>query len=197
MATRRRRGFTKVKAEDIALEMRGELGLGLDAALDPLRLAERLLLPVLTLHELTDVDPKVHRYFTAGAGRSLFSAATIHLGLPARRGIVVNPAHAATRKVNSVCHEIGHVLLEHKPEAPLSFDHGRSWNGDQEKQADYLAGALLIPRDAAHEAARLGLSDGEVAERFGVSTALAKMRMNKTGARLREQRRRRMLGFGG
>lgn len=194
MGTRRRRkGFTQSLAEDIALELRAEAGVAADGPLDPLIITAHLAVPVLSLDELVGLERDV-AHFTTGRGKSVFSAATIYLGGP-RRGIIVNPAHSASRKVNSVCHEVGHLVLEHAPEAPLSLEHGRSWNGDQEKQADYLAGALLIPRDAAHEAARLGLSDREVAERFGVSVALAKMRMNKTGARLRELRRRRMLGL--
>jgi hypothetical protein len=195
MGTRRRRkGFTQSRAEEIALELRDEVGVPFDGVLDPLLVAALLAVPVLTLHELVGVDRDI-AFFTKGPGKGVFSAATIHLDR-FRRGIIVNPAHSATRTVNSVCHEVGHLVLEHAPEAPLSLDHGRSWNGEQEKQADYLAGALLIPRDAAHQAARLGLTNAEVAAQFGVSVALATMRMNKTGARVREQRRRRALGVG-
>lgn len=186
MATKRRRGFTKVKAEDIALELRAELSLGIDAPLDALKLADLLALPVLAITDLVDLDANTRRYFTTGSGRALFSAATVYLS-PQRRAIIVNPSHAKTRKGNSVCHEVGHVVLEHSPEEPLSLE-ARSWNGEQEDEADYLAGALLIPRDAAHAAAKAGRLDAEIAAQFGVSLAVARMRMNKTGARKRAAR---------
>jgi Zn-dependent peptidase ImmA (M78 family) len=192
MAKRRRqRGFTKTLAEEIALELRGELGLALHDALDAKVLADYLLVPVLRIDEILILDAPTRRYFTHGRGRSLFSAATIHLD-DTKRGIVVNPSHAPTRQGNSVCHEIGHIVLEHAPEGPLSLTNGRTWNPEQEKQADYIAGALLIPKEAAHAAAIAGNTDEEVAQRFGVSVAVAKMRMNGTGARLRASRRARL-----
>ncbi|MFO0722866.1 MAG: ImmA/IrrE family metallo-endopeptidase [Myxococcota bacterium] len=192
MATRRRRsGFTKALAEEIALELRGELGLGVNDTLDAAALAAHLMVPVLRIDQIHILDDQTRRFFTRGAGRSLFSAATIHLD-EMQRGIVVNPAHARTRQGNSVCHEIGHIVLEHEPEGPLTLTNGRVWNREQEDQADYIAGALLIPKEAAHAAAIAGQTDEEVAELFCVSVAVAKMRMNGTGARLRARRRARL-----
>ncbi len=187
MATRRKRGFTKTAAEEIALEMRGELEIGVDHPLDDAALLEHLCLDVLMISDVRGADAAEMRYLMSGRGKGVFSAATIHLD-GRRRAIIVNPSHPSTRKRNSVCHEVSHLLLEHAPEGPLSLEGARSWNGQQEEQADYLAGALLIPKDAAHAAALAGLTDDEVAARFRVSPALARMRMNTTGARLRARR---------
>ena len=42
----------------------------------------------------------------------------------------------------TICHEIAHVLMEHKREALISF------NGIEDKIADKIAEDILIPRDA-------------------------------------------------
>lgn len=181
-------GF-KVQAERIALELRGELGLGTMGRLEPELLAEHLAIPVLTLHGLAGAAPDSVRHFL-GRGKGVFSAVTVHVG-PFKRVIVTNPAHALTRQMSSLCHELSHVLLEHEAEVPLDIHGGRQWNGVQEREADWLAGCLLIPHDAAHHAARCDRSDDDVAERFGVSRTLATWRMNVTGARLRANRLQR------
>lgn len=183
-----RRGF-KAAAERIALELRGELGLGAAEALDPGRLAEHLCVPVLTLDALRALAPREVAHFS-GAGKTKFSAATIFVDAT-KRLIITNPAHAATRQMNSICHEVSHIVLEHEGELPLNIASGRSWDRVQEDEADWLAGCLLIPQDAAHLAGRQGLADEEVALTFGVSRALARWRMNSTGARIRATRLQR------
>lgn len=185
MASGFRRGF-KAEAERIALELRTEIGIGSRGRLDPGALAEHLCVPVLTIQDLVRAAPGDVRYFL-GAGRSVFSAATIYLGRY-RRLIITNPAHAATRQLNSLCHELSHIVLEHEGEVPLKANARRSWDGIQEREADWLAGCLLVTQEAAHAAARAGRSDEEVANAFGISVALAAWRMNATGARIRAQR---------
>jgi hypothetical protein len=181
LATPFRRGF-KTHAEGIALELRAELGIGAHGPLDPAALAKHLCIPILTLRDLLPAAAAAVRHFS-GRARSAFSAVTIQVGRY-RRAIVTNPFHALTRQMSSVCHEIGHVVLEHEAEVPLNINGGRSWNGTQEREADWLAGCLLIPCDATRAAARAGRSDDDVARAFGVSRSLATWRMNVTGARI-------------
>lgn len=178
-----RRGF-KANAERLALELRDELKLGPLGRLEPESLAEHFLIPVRTLYDLRQVAPDGVAHLL-GRGHRAFSAVTIHIGK--RRVIVTNPVHALTRQMNSLCHELSHIVLEHDAETPLN-GVGRAWNGTQEREADWLAGCLLIPHEAAHAASRKGHSDEQVAEYFGVSRVLASWRMNSTGARIRAGR---------
>ena len=180
-----RRGF-KAEAERVVIELREELGIGPRGCLDPNALAEHLCVPVLTLHDLAHLARDDVRHFMA-RGRSIFSAVTIHVGR-FKRVIITNPAHAATRQLNSLCHELSHIVLDHEAEVPLNISGGRDWNGAQEREADWLAGCLLIPHEAAHAAAREGHTDNDVAQAFGVSPALATWRMRMTGAHIRAQR---------
>jgi Zn-dependent peptidase ImmA (M78 family) len=102
--------------------------------------------------------------------------------------------------MSSVCHEISHIVLEHEAEGPQPFSGGRAWNGTQEREADWLAGCLLIPLAATRAAARDGRSDVTVADMYGVSQELAAWRMNATGARIlakRQARFRKYRGAGG
>ena len=185
MAGAFRRGF-KTEAERIALELRAEVGVAANERLDPALLARHLHIPVLTLHHLASEAPDAVRHFL-GIGRTAFSAATIYLGRH-RRAIITNPAHATTRQMSSLCHEVSHIVLDHEAGAPTDAGRGRAWNPAQEHEADWLAGCLLIPDAAALSAARAGRSAAEVAYSFGVSDALATWRMNVTGAFLRAQR---------
>lgn len=183
-----RRGF-KAEAERIALELRGELGLDAIGRLSPEALAEHLAVPVLTLHDLAQAAPEGVAHFL-GRGKHVFSAATLYVGR-FRRLIVLNPAHAQTRQMSSLCHELSHIILEHEAEAPLQLAGGREWDGTQEREADWLAGCLLIPQEATHKVGREGYTDDDVAAVFGVSSTLAKWRMNATGARIRARRLKR------
>jgi Zn-dependent peptidase ImmA (M78 family) len=183
-----RRGF-KAEADRIANEVRAELGLDFHARLDPHVLAAHLCVPVLSLVDLVSADPSAVRHFMHGEGRADFSAVTIYVG-DVRRIVVYNPAHPEGRQANSLCHEIGHILLGHEAEGAISRTGSRDWNPEQEREADWLAGCLLIPREAANIAAQVGMDDAGVAAKFGVSKALASMRMNASGARLVVQRRR-------
>lgn len=190
MAVKYRRGF-KEHAERIAIEIRGELQLDATAKLDPAAVAEDWRVPVLTLTALQKRAPEHVRHLL-GAGKKTFSAATIHV-TKFERAIIVNPAHAPQRQMSSLCHELGHIALEHNAESPLSVAGTREWNGPQEREADWLAGCLLIPRVAAHAAAKAGRTDDDVARAFGVSRLLASWRMNATGARIRVQRGRALV----
>ena len=193
-AVRLVRGF-KAEAERIALELRRELKIGLSARLEPLVLAHHLLVPVITLTDLRLADPACVRRFLVGPGRGEFSAATLYVSTY-RRVVVVNPAHSDGRQVSSLCHELAHIVLGHESEMPLSVRGGRDWNPQQEGEADWLAGCLLIPADAAANAARRALDNEAVAACFGVSVPMAAMRMNATGARLIATRSRGRISSG-
>ncbi|HVZ71214.1 MAG TPA: ImmA/IrrE family metallo-endopeptidase [Polyangia bacterium] len=186
-----RRGF-KAEAERIALELRDEIQIGPHGPIEPLRLAEHLSVPVCTLLDLAEKAPEAVQHLT-GRGRATFSAATIYLSRTVR-AIIINPAHSLARQLNSLCHELSHIVLDHEPGDPLQGVDGREWNPDHENEADWLAGCLLLPDEAALAAARMGRSVTEVAAIFGVSEALATWRMNATGAYVRAGRIRKRYG---
>lgn len=179
-----RRGF-KAEAERLALTVRDELGVGAFRRLVPGELAEHLGIPVLTLSELATVARRVEGLVVAaelllGEEADALSAVTVFAGT--RRMVVHNEAHNLGRQASNVSHELAHGLLLHPP-APVVDSRGcRHWNGPVEEEANYLAGALLIPGKAARGAVSRGLSLEQVADSFGCSIEMARWRINVTGA---------------
>jgi Zn-dependent peptidase ImmA (M78 family) len=183
-----RRGF-KTDAERIAQLVRQDLGLGPLDPLDCFALAEEWGIPVVSLGELREdgaSDASIKRLLSADAG---FSATTICVGH--RRLIVYNPRHASGRRANSVAHEVSHMILEHVPAPAIGAGGCRHWNAQEEAEADWLAGVLLVPRDSA---LAWMLRSGDIEEgaaHFGVSVNLFRWRVNHTGVMRQVEARRR------
>ena len=181
-----RRGF-KTEANAIAQDIRRELRLGPTAALDPWRLAEHLEIPVVPLSALRDESPAVVRHFCR-VDPSAFSAVTVFDG--SARVIIHNDSHSRGRQSSNVAHELSHGLLLHPPKPALDGSGCRDWDKEAEAEANWLAGALLIPDEAAMLVARRGLTTVEAAQIYGVSEQMARFRLNVTAAVIRVQRRR-------
>jgi len=184
-----RRGF-KTEAKKLVLEVRTELGLGASVRFDPYALADEYGIPVYSVSDLAQQEDAQQAGAHYALNRpSTFSAALVPLGNG--RFILDNDNHAPVRRRNSISHEMSHVLLEHAfASILLTCDGCRSVDKDKEEEADWLAGELLIPYAAAERAARLNLTDEQVAQMFDVSTQLAAMRMNYSGARIIVARKR-------
>lgn len=183
-----RRGF-KSEASSIALEVRAELRLSVLDRLDPLHLADHLDVPVLALSGLAGCSADAVRFLTEVEPEA-FSAVTVFDG--SRRTIVHNDAHALGRQASNITHELAHGLLHHRRSAALDDTGCRLWNQDIEDEAQWLAGALLIPDDAAVWIVWQGLAESDAAQRFGVTPPMVRFRVNVSGARARVARARRL-----
>jgi len=183
-----RYGF-KSEAERLALEVRGELGVADTAPFDPWMLAEHLAIPALPLSQLKahGASPRSIAHLH-GDGRSMFSAVTVFD--PPRRLIVLNDSHADVRLTSSLSHELAHVLLEHEPHGVTRTNGDRHWDARMESEADWLGGALLVPRVAAVHVARSETTVEVAAAHYGVSTKLLNWRLDQTGARIQARRGR-------
>lgn len=174
-----RRGF-KAEAERIGADLRMEMRLALNDRLEPKDLAKHLAIPIVGLRGLAIVlsaNGFVH-YFSIVEPDS-FSAITISQGY--RRIIVHNDSHHPNRQRSNLAHELSHTILEHEA-APLADDDGqRFWDGEMEREANWLAAALLVPRDAAFTMVRSRKSFAEIAAHFGVSEELCTWRIRQTG----------------
>jgi len=178
MAAQLRRGF-KAEAERLASDLRAELNLGVLDALDCLALCDHLGIPVITVRDLAASGAPMDSIRRITAPTAKFSALTVAAGT--KRLIVYNPAHSTGRRANSLAHELSHVLLEHPMLPALGPGGCRNWDGTLEDEADWQAGTLLVPRDAAYAWMRTNGSIDEGATHFGVSTALFRWRAGQTG----------------
>lgn len=176
-----RRGF-KTEANDIAREIRRELGLGLADPLNPWRLAEHLEIPVVELSQFNEVVPDCVHQFTRVAPAD-FSAVTVFSG--PERLIVHNDSHSAGRQASDLAHELSHALLFHSPSPALDHRGCRHWDSELENEATWLSGALLISEEAALWIVRRGMMLEDAADHYGVSVDMVRYRTNVTGARKR------------
>jgi Zn-dependent peptidase ImmA (M78 family) len=67
-------------------------------------------------------------------------------------------------------------------------------NADQEDEAGWMAGALLLPRPVVARAAHAGMDASAIAEYFGTTEEMARFRMNATGAVIQARRGRQRAG---
>ena len=172
-----RRGF-KTEANRLALVVRKEVSLDAFAMFDPYTLAQAYGIDVDALTELS-LDDGAREYLLRRSDK--FSGAL--LPVDGRRRIVENDLHAPTRRRATVSHEMSHVILEHDHSASIRYDRCTGLAADQEDEASWLAGELLVPYDAALRQAWADASDEDVARRYNVSPAEAAWRMNHSGAR--------------
>lgn len=187
-----RRGFKK-EAEQLSADTREEMGLSLTDRLDPFALASHLAIPVHTVEDLlrfAENSALVRRLL--GKHRDSFSAMTLFMGY--RRIIIHNETHAQTRQASNIAHEIAHCLLEHPPAKLVGRDGCRYWHSQFEKEANWLAGALLVPREGALSLRQAGVSLQGLSIRYGVSHDLVRWRINQTGIALQIKRTKKMFG---
>ena len=112
-------------------------------------------------------------------------------------GEVLNPAQAQCdgRTRSNVAHEFAHLVLRHElrhiqrigEHTFFACDH------EQEEEANWLAGALLLPRALLVAAARRGDTDDEIRRANAVTLPMARFRLNATGARMQAARGRSRL----
>ena len=185
--------WTQTLMREVAQEERAGIGLGATDPFDPYALADAHGIAVYTLGSLSEfgVSADALNHFTF-RDSSAWSAALVPLQTV--RIIVENDTHAAVRRRSNIAHELGHHLLEHSfNNVILGEDHKRQFNAEQEKQATFMAGELLIPLAAAERMAFDGWDNPRVASAYGVSEQFAQMQMK--GQRVRAQRAADKYGF--
>lgn len=187
-----KRGF-KAQSERRSVEIRKKFGLQPDAPLSARKVAAAYHILVWTeadiagvskddLVQLTVTDPDSWSAFTMRVGEK-------HL-------IVVNSRQSEPRQNSVIMHELSHILLGHElTSAGLTADGHfvpTSYDQDQEDEADWLAGTLLLPRPALLKIRRLGLTDHQAQASFQVSEQMLTWRIRMTGVdyQLSNSRRR-------
>ena len=192
-----RRGF-KSWCENASGEYRSHLGLDLGDRLEPRDLARHLGVLVRNPHELPGLSRQSIRQLTKVDPDS-WSAVTIAAG--GKNLVILNSAHASTRQRSSLAHELAHVILNHRPATTSVSDEGilfrDRYDTGQEEEADWLGGALLLPRGGLLSVYRRIASSEAIGHIFGVSTKLVDWRLRMTGILVqakRESRWRRRAG---
>jgi Zn-dependent peptidase ImmA (M78 family) len=172
-----RRGF-KAEAERLAQRVRSEMGLGMGDAMDGIMLARHAGAEVRCADELTAVT-KLEALEEIQPGA--FSACTFTFA--DHHVVVYSPLASPGRRHSDIAHEAAHLLLGHEVKeiqqvGGLSFF---TCDPDEEQEANWLAGCLLLPRQLLYGAARRGLDTADIAASYGVSEPMAAFRLRTTG----------------
>lgn len=172
-----RRGF-KADAERLAAKVRDEMGLGISDPLDAIELAGHIGVAVRPADELTTLAKlRALEELQPGA----FSACTFQVN--GRSTVVYSPLASKGRTQSDIAHEIAHILLGHEVKAVETLG-GVSFftcDADEEQEANWLAGCLLLPRALLVDAARRGLDSAAIARDYAVSEQMAAFRLRTTG----------------
>jgi Zn-dependent peptidase ImmA (M78 family) len=99
--------------------------------------------------------------------------------------IIFNPRHSEGRQASDITHELAHIILGHQPATMVMSPDGsfvmRSYDQKQEDEANWLAWALLLPRDALLMKKRMKATVTDIAAAYGVTETLVQYRLRITG----------------
>lgn len=165
------------RTEMLATSERSALGLTSTDRLDPRVLAERHGIRVVALSELPGVTEEQRARLMRNDRKDL---SALLIGEEGQALLVVNDAHTSGRQANSICHEIAHLLLNHRAGPILDEAGQRIYPQRQEDEANWLAGALLVPVKGLRKL-HPHHTRPELEARFGVSEELLRWRCNMHG----------------
>ncbi len=182
-----RRGF-KAEAENTSKELRAELGLTVD---DPFPIEDAAALrkvEIVSADELVDAErlAELERLQAFAFSACTFDFDGDHV-------IVFNPIRSEERQRSDTAHEFAHLLLKHelteiREVAGVPF---RTCRSDQEEEATYLGGTLLLPRPTLLSAIARGMSVDSIARHFQTTKEMAQFRVNITGVMRQVKSRQR------
>ena len=184
-----RRGF-KAEAERIAIDIWKEMDLSPGDSMSAVNLAKHIGCIVKSADELVD-KAKLHRLKLIQD--DAFFACTFKI--PGNRhAIVFNPLMKAKRRNSDIAHEVSHILLDHRLSrlerlGEVAF---LSCDKQQEEEAAWLSGCLLLPRPAlVHDFSR-GMTSTTISDRRNLSTSMIDYRVRVTGVKRQIAARRRL-----
>ena len=175
------RGF-KSWAERTAMSLRGDLGLSPNEKLRPSDLAAFLEVLLWTPHDVPNLPSDVLDQLIQQDPWGWSAVSILQDGI----GVVIfNPRHSLGRQSSDIAHELAHLILGHEP-ARLIVSHDgsfvmRSYDQKDEDEANWLAWALLLPREGLLACKRRKMTVPEIATLFGVTETLVNFRLRKTG----------------
>jgi Zn-dependent peptidase ImmA (M78 family) len=183
-----RRGF-KAEAERLAERTRTQMGLRPSDRLSIRDLARHLNVDVIPADQLVD-RARLEELEQLQPGA--FSAAMFHL--PDGRTVAVyNPCNRDPGRTNSdIGHELAHLLLDHdvREIQQLAGHTFFTCDPEQEEEATWLAGCLLLPRRLLLREAYNGANADSIAATYQVSEPMARFRLNTSGVLLQARRAR-------
>ena len=175
------RGF-KTWCENMAVNIRKREGLEPTSPLRARELAKSMGVSILELESVPGLEDGTIKYLSSVQGDE-WSAVTVHCD--DRQFIVVNPRHSEARQSSNIMHELAHLIRKHKPTQVHVYDAFalRDFDPLQENEANWLAGCLLLPREALLHTGKQNIDADQIIEIYNVSRSLYNYRLNVSGVR--------------
>ena len=184
------RGF-KSRCEEMSRSLRAELGLDQAAPLPAEQLASYLGVYLWSVEDLGLAPADVTQLVRTDPD----SWSAITVSAADRDAIILNPNHRRGRYSSDVMHELAHLLLGHEPSTMFFAGQEnlalRGFNKAAEDEANWLAGALLLPRDALVTLRAQNKPKDVACDEFGVSRQMMDFRMRVTGVERQFSRKRK------
>lgn len=164
------------------MEIRKSLGISPDDPLQGVDLARQFRATIWNERDVVNVPALDLRQLTVIDGQS-WSAFTLRIGN--RHLVLVNSSQSPPRVNSVIMHELAHIALGHELHSASVSDDGylipSNYSQDQEDEADWFGGTLLLPRPALLRIRRDGLSDAAAMNKYLTSEEMLKWRFRMTG----------------
>ncbi len=175
------RGF-KSWCENISLQQRKKLGVESVDPLDPYHLACSMNIVVWKPEDIPDISSSCLDVLLVDDPDS-WSAITISIST--KSAIVINSSHSVGRTGSNLMHELSHVILGHEAaRVDVSKDNLlllSTYDKKQEDEANWLAGCMLLPREALVHIRRNNVTNAKVKKDYFVSEQMLNYRMRIMG----------------
>jgi len=185
-----RRGF-KSQCERRAVEYRKQLGLNNTAPLSSEALAQHLGVTVWSTDDIAQLSANDVAVLNDEQDDS-WSALTMRVGTS--NLVLFKPVSSSGRRNNVIMHELSHIILGHELAEACILEDGSlvpgNFNQDQEDEADWLAGTLLLPRPALMAIQSRRTPRHVACEHYQVSSEMLTWRTRMTGVTYQMKRRR-------
>lgn len=178
------RGY-KSWCEKYSVEVRAALGVAASAPLDMRKLAEHLGVRIWTPHDVPGLSSESIGVLLRNDGEtpSCWSAVTLVVGPTTL--VVLNSSHSPARQASDLAHELAHRIRGHAAKDVSVSDEGlmllSSYPQELEEEADWLAGCLLLPREALLSIKKSGMMPEHAQALYGVSKRMLDYRIATTG----------------
>ena len=174
--------LAKSEMEEMAVDLREDLGVLPNAALDALNIKIDGV-DVYTVSEVSGLGEGCAT-FLLGPGSGEWSAMSVPLdSMEDKWAILRNDSHTLERQRVTYLEECWHILLGHKLTriAKIADAFGRTYDSTEEHDAFYLASATMLPETELRSEVAANKSAAEIAERFGTSPELVEYRIKRLG----------------
>jgi len=175
------RGF-KSWCENVSVQIRKDLTISPMEPVDVKSLSNWLGIEIRSPNQIPGLESKWTDVLLK-SDPAAWSAVT--LATNSKTWIIVNSSHSKARQASDLTHELSHLLIGHEaarvdisPDGLLMLS---TYNRDQEDEANWMAGCLLLPREALGFIIRQQVDFETAAKKYGVSRDMLRWRINVTG----------------